>query len=66
MGGLGGANEEAIYNYFKSFGEIEDYYLQRDYQTGITKSYAFIVFKNKLVNGNFILFIRSNDNSRIG
>ena len=45
VGGIGGATEQDVYNYFSKFGGIEDYVVQRDPMTGGPKGFAFVVFK---------------------
>ena len=37
--------EETFYNYFTKFGPIEDYIVFRDQQTGRTKGFGFVVFR---------------------
>lgn len=37
--------EETFYNYFTKFGPVEDYIVFRDQQTGRTKGFGFVVFR---------------------
>lgn len=37
--------EETFYHYFSKFGTVEDYIVFRDQQTGRTKGFGFVVFR---------------------
>ena len=43
--GIADSTEEVFYNYFIKFGEIEDYYVQREMATGAPKGFAFVVYR---------------------
>ncbi len=43
--GIADTNEEAFYNYFAKFGEIEDYTVQREQSTGSPKGFGFVVYR---------------------
>ena len=43
---IGDTNEETFYNKFKEFGEIEDYVVQRNPDSGSPKGFGFVVYKD--------------------
>jgi len=44
---IGDTNEELFYNYLKTFGDIEDYVVQRHPDTGAPKGFGFVVYKEQ-------------------